>query len=285
MIKERGNFRIMKITHEQILNKSIAPFKAFSFRSRDSSRIIPPHWHESTEILFVLSGKMNTTINGRLQEIKQNQFIIINPCVIHSTNALKNSHILCIQYPFTFLNLVTNGKFQQFFHFNSKLNSISSSTLSANTINLVKFLETQDKDISINLSIYILGLQILQELIEKYLVVTHCSTSKNIPFLNEFIDFVSKHYTENISLHMVADHFDYSVAYCSRLIRKNLDHSFSDYLTSLRLEQSLRLSLQSNLNIEKIAEKSGFKCYRNLYNAFKKVYNCTPEEAFNQLKE
>ena len=115
--------------------------------------------------------------------------------------------------------------------------------------------------------------------------MTHCSTSKNIPFLNEFIDFVSKHYTENISLHMVADHFGYSVAYCSRLIRKNLDHSFSDYLTSLRLEQSLRLSLQSNLNIEKIAEKSGFKCYRNLYNAFKKVYNCTPEEAFNQLKE
>ena len=84
---------------------------------------------------------------------------------------------------------------------------------------------------------------------------------------------------------MVADHFGYSVAYCSRKKKKNLDHSFSDYLTSLRLEQSLRLSLQSNLNIEKIAEKSGFKCYRNLYNAFKKVYNCTPEEAFNQLKE
>lgn len=274
----------MKVTHEQILNKSISPFKVFSFRSNDSSRIIPSHWHESTEVLFVLNGKLNTTINGKLKEIKKNQFIIINPCVIHSTNALKNSHILCIQYPFTFLNLITEGKFQKSFHFNSNINSISASYLTIDTMNLVNTLESKNKNISDNLSIYILGLKILQELLKKHLVKTSHAINKNIPFLNEFIDFVSKHYVEDINLQIIAKHFGYSVAYCSRLIKKNLGHSFSDYLASLRLEQSLRLSLQNNLNIEEIAEKSGFKCYRNLYNTFKKVYNCTPEEAFKQLK-
>ncbi len=70
--------------------------------------------------------------------------------------------------------------------------------------------------------------------------------------------------------------FSYSTYYTSRLINENLGVSFSNLLRIIRINKSIELIRSTSLPLEKIAVKTGFKRYRNLYNSFYKIYDMSP---------
>ncbi len=97
----------MKFEHEIINSKNLLPFKAFTFYAKDKIRIIPQHWHQSTELLYCIFGNLNVWINGQLYVMKKNDIILINPNVVHSTQSPTYNHILCIQLPLAFFPEIT----------------------------------------------------------------------------------------------------------------------------------------------------------------------------------
>lgn len=107
------------ITHELVDNDKSIPFKIFDFHAHDLSRIIPPHWHQSTEILFCKYGKLRIKIQNHTYNLHSNDFIIINPNEIHSTQSLSKNWVLCLQLPYSFLQEATQDKFTHNFIFNA----------------------------------------------------------------------------------------------------------------------------------------------------------------------
>ena len=47
-----------KMKYEKIIPTSNYYYKIFTFETKSPDRLIPPHWHESGELLFCLSGSL-----------------------------------------------------------------------------------------------------------------------------------------------------------------------------------------------------------------------------------
>lgn len=111
------------ISHEYIQNNPQLPFKLFTFHAHNLARVIPLHWHQSTEILYCESGELQVTVKNQSYLLKKNDFIVINPYEIHTSKSPIENHILCIQLPFSFLSYVTSNSFYNQFTFSANSTS------------------------------------------------------------------------------------------------------------------------------------------------------------------
>lgn len=80
------------------------------------------------------------------------------------------------------------------------------------------------------------------------------------------------------SLVGVADRFDVSASYLSRVFRENTGVTFVDYLTGIRIEKACALLLESEKGLQKIANEVGYSNSNYLIRVFRKRHGMTPGE-------
>lgn len=276
------------IKHESINNSQQLPFKIFSFRAHNLERVIPMHWHQSTEILFCAKGNLEVRLKENNYFLKKNDFLVINPYQIHSTKSLTINWILCIQLPLVFLNKITANKFLKNFIFDA---------------NSCKYKKVHDREL-IKIMTYIINLQeqptnlvknlkILTEVVDLVRVLTEYYSKKNnialnkndINFIEELTNYISTNSSKDLKLKDISTHFSYSNGYTSRLIKKNLGTSFLKLLRIIRINKAIDLMNNSHDSWLKIANETGFQTYRNLYNTFKKIYHLSPEQFKREQKK
>lgn len=96
--------------------------------------------------------------------------------------------------------------------------------------------------------------------------------------IHNAIMYIEEHLSEELSLAELADHVSLSAPYFSKLFKDVLGTSLSEYITNARLQQAQILLGQTDLSIEKIAEKVGFANGNYFCNVFKKRYGVAPSE-------
>ncbi|GAA4273680.1 hypothetical protein GCM10022258_29740 [Aquimarina gracilis] len=83
----------------------------------------------------------------------------------------------------------------------------------------------------------------------------------------------------NLNLDFVAKKVDVSTSHLSKIINKNANQSFTDFINQLRVENAKTILLNpeyKNYTIEAIGYESGFNSKSNFYMAFKKETQKTP---------
>ncbi|MFC1594252.1 helix-turn-helix transcriptional regulator [Candidatus Omnitrophota bacterium] len=95
----------------------------------------------------------------------------------------------------------------------------------------------------------------------------------------EFID--TNYHTTKISLKELAREVHISYFSLCRLFKKELNMTFTQYMTLIRLRETLRLLQNLNLTIGQIAYTVGFSEAQYLDRVFKKTLGCTPKEFRN----
>ncbi|MGB4185114.1 MAG: AraC family transcriptional regulator [Caldicoprobacterales bacterium] len=95
--------------------------------------------------------------------------------------------------------------------------------------------------------------------------------------IDSVIKFIEEKYDDqNLSLSYLANTFDISEAYLSRLFKEYTGESFSNYLESVRINQAKKLLIDSQMKIRIIAEKVGYTSANSFTRAFKKINGVTP---------
>lgn len=89
-------------------------------------------------------------------------------------------------------------------------------------------------------------------------------------------NYLSQHFTEEISLSQLADALGYSKYHISHIFKENFGCSYSDYLRQIRAEHAMGLLTHSNLSVTDICFSSGFSSMRSFYRAFRAVYGTAP---------
>lgn len=98
--------------------------------------------------------------------------------------------------------------------------------------------------------------------------------------------FILRHFTEPITIEVVAEHVLLSKSHLNRLFRKELSCAPHEYLLQTRLNVSKQMLIQTDLAVEEIAYKSGFTSATHYIRAFKKANQMTPSyfrKYFNPL--
>ena len=93
----------------------------------------------------------------------------------------------------------------------------------------------------------------------------------------EIADYLQQNY-RTATLSATAEHFGYSTAYCSRLIRQTTGSTFMELLREIRLKQAERLLRATPASLETIAERVGYENAGTLIRVFKKSRGMTPAQ-------
>ena len=77
--------------------------------------------------------------------------------------------------------------------------------------------------------------------------------------LRKAIDYLHKHYHEQVTLNEVAEHVYVSTSYISRMFKKELGRNFVDYLNGIRLEKAKELLKDPKYKTYEVAEMVGIQ--------------------------
>lgn len=101
--------------------------------------------------------------------------------------------------------------------------------------------------------------------------------------LTEIKKYVDAHYNEDIYLETIADEFNTSAKYMSRLLKEALDMPYKQYLNYARIGKAKELLSSTNINIESIATKVGFNNRTSFIRSFKAIEGVSPSEYRNNI--
>jgi len=103
-----------------------------------------------------------------------------------------------------------------------------------------------------------------------------CNTKKADPLVLEVVQYIEKHYNQNISLDQLALTFNLSKQWLILRFKKGLNITPIAYLNNYRMKKAKELLLQQEMLISEVAFSCGFETPYYFTNAFKKHFGISP---------
>lgn len=109
-----------------------------------------------------------------------------------------------------------------------------------------------------------------------YSFITSSSEKKSKIDKQKIIEYIQNNYNQDIYLERMAEDFDTSPKYISRIIKDLLGISFQQYLSSVRIGKAKELLLTTDMNIKEISETVGFNNQNTFLRSFERLEGVTP---------
>ncbi|MFC5471821.1 helix-turn-helix domain-containing protein [Cohnella suwonensis] len=103
---------------------------------------------------------------------------------------------------------------------------------------------------------------------------THALTKNRL--IGPIQDYIKMHFQEDVSIHDISAKFSINPNYFSQLFKKEVGLTFTEYVTTLRVQHACELLRQTDLSIAEIAEKAGYEDYFYFSRVFKKLTGTSP---------
>jgi two-component system, response regulator YesN len=94
--------------------------------------------------------------------------------------------------------------------------------------------------------------------------------------IKKVLAYIDENLSGDISCEKMAEYINMNTNYFSRLFKKQIGVSFSDYVIKKRIDKAAYFLKYSEMSVEEIAELTGFVNVSYFYKAFKKVTGRTP---------
>ncbi len=272
----------MNSKHEIIEYNKDLPVKLFCQRIGSVGK----HWHRSIEILLVLSGNMDVLVENEHYILNENDLLLINSNQVHETYSddcvlialqlrLSKFHMewLAAEAPFFLCNSALQGDNKNF----DTLRSLIAKLIQQNT----------DTSSYTRLLCYSLACQLIYELLAHFRTEPPAfpRTRKQMERLGDIIRYIEENYASEITLKDLAAREFLSSSYLSHFFEKNMNISFLNYVTKIRIEHSISYLLYSNKSIEEIAQACGFSNPRSYASFFQREYKMLPSRFRKEKKE
>ena len=235
------------------------------------------HIHQFPELIWVLDGEIEMTVNGRTEIAKKGDFTVIHPFAIHSffTPEYSKIHIAVISESFIVGQITSE-----------ELHKERERAVFTPSPELCSFL---DKKGYIELCITQLGkrddnnyLHSISSLIyliysEYFNTVPQVEGFSGKNALSSILIYMAEHFTEDLTLESVGAALGYSPKYVSNCLSGLSGFNFRRLLNSLRVEYAKNLLInQRHITVLDIAMRSGFSNERSFHRTFLDIVGTTP---------
>ncbi|SFK41532.1 two component transcriptional regulator, AraC family [Lachnospiraceae bacterium KH1T2] len=106
---------------------------------------------------------------------------------------------------------------------------------------------------------------------------------ENATDVDRVIKRIRANYTKEINLTDLAEEFGMSAATLSTQLKEKLSMTFSNYVTSLRIQKAKELLKNPMISIQEVAEMAGYTDYFYFTKVFKKVEGISPSKYRKEL--
>lgn len=257
-------------------------------------RYIPyfEHQHAFFEMIYVLSGHCIQILKDTTITLREGELLLMAPNVCHGIEVFDDSVVINI--------LIRHSTFQEIF-LNTIRNKSRLSLFFLGNIyekDKIRYLLYPTTD-DLTVRNYILDIYMEQIHMDKYsdhiicnlltiffAQLTRCygrtvyisdNLDHKIEHGTEMLSYIMEHYNQ-ITLADLAEHFHFSVPYCSSIIKTITGTSFSELITKLRLQQGENLLLHTQMSVADISAQIGYKNPETFIRCFQRFYNMTPSQ-------
>lgn len=115
-----------------------------------------------------------------------------------------------------------------------------------------------------------------------------CANYRRTPdsaVMEEILAYIAEHYTQPLSLHELAERFNFNYYYLSSYFRNHSDAGFKEYLNKLRVQRAEELLRYGNISVSDIGGQVGFTDNSYFTKVFKKYTGKTPSEFRKAFRE
>lgn len=119
--------------------------------------------------------------------------------------------------------------------------------------------------------------KVTQKLKKALSIETDDSPSGNLSW-SKIDNYIKSNYHLNIRVQDICDAFFMERRTFFRLIRENLDMTFVEYLTEIRIDAAMKLLLTTTMSLSSISSSVGIADHRYFFKIFKKKTGMTPSE-------
>lgn len=116
-------------------------------------------------------------------------------------------------------------------------------------------------------------LQIYQELLR---CQKEIQGSREEEILGKIMEMIEEHYREDLSLEMISDTLDLSYSSVSKLFKKQVGEGFVEYITRIRIEDSVELLKDKSMSVDAISRSVGYANTPTFIRNFKKIKGVSP---------
>lgn len=244
------------------------------------------HWHNKIEIIFVLEGSVNVSVDKAEYVIQENDIILINTGQLHSFKRTEDKNtLLAIQIEPEFYNNCFPKFKNMRFHCRSLLQEgrekYKFDVIRHYIANIIWCLNEKDKGYELIIGSYLclLGGHLINnfdyDVIEdkKYEV-----SDRDIIRIRNIMNYANENMGRNITLKEIAEKEHLNYHFLSHFIKDKIGISFQDYLNSIRLKKAVGMIINSDETITNIAHLSGFSSINSFNRLFKREYKSSPTE-------
>lgn len=261
------------------------------------------HKHTFFEIIYVMEGSVINKINDTEILMKEGDICLLSPGVYHCLKETNDSliinillkHYVASSVLSSFLiqkNILSSFFIQALymnrsnryllFHLNgdTKIQSLIE-TLAEEDLITAKF-QKDEQHSSLK--------EALLNLIFNYIIRFHAQNAEyeeiiltNSHLIIEIQDYLANN-INSATLKTLAQHFNYSPSYLSRLIQQTAGTNFSKILRRIKINKACSLLNNTSLSINEISERIGYRSQRQFNRAFRDMTGTTPSEYRKQHK-
>lgn len=247
--------------------------------------VINKHYHDWIEIVYLIRGDLQVQVNNQTKQLKENEFVVINPMSIHSTRCQNGNTAILLQIPVSFLERFVPDIREYSFLVDLDSKDPRVLTKLANIRSTLQdlWIAYLFQPEGYIFRCYSLIFEVIYILIHSFSKRVDQKefkrNQKNLERIQKIIDYVKAHYREPITIAEIAGKVGLNEIYFSRFFKENMGITFLEYLNTVRLEKIYVDLLNTNLSIREIQEKHGFYNEKVFRRMFHEVYGCSPREA------
>lgn len=270
------------------------PCAAYESKHGDkTSDIIPWHWHEELEIIYIKKGAMKLQIPTKEYTIKAGDLVILNINILHYAIGYPYCELCSVVFsPFL---LTGNSSSAFYLKYIQPLISCAGFTVLRNAedgnteafqaaFNALKN-NSFAYEFTVREQLSKIMLYCFKQL-EKQLYIQDNEKNTDNTRITKMLEYIQTHYSENITLETISQSADLGERECLRCFKRTIGDSPVQYLLKYRLMQSAGMLLaKPSEDIAEIAAACGFD-YPSYYSKqFKRFYQCTPKDYRSQNNE
>lgn len=253
---------------------------------------VPAHFHNYIEIIYSVEGDHEAWLNDSHFSFSAGDLVLINSRDVHSF-LCGDGHYLVLRFEPELLYGSPQSAIELKYILPFILNSFEHQTVFKKSelkksaiprILMEIFEETAQKkygyEIAIRTKINEVFLWFLRYWHDRNIdidlnIAAHESTARR---LQDIFIYVSQNYGSDITAQSMADLCNMSYSYFSRIFKKIMKKSFSEYLTYVRISEAEKLLITSDMNITEIAMQVGFSTTSYFIQQFKQIKMTSPKQ-------
>lgn len=280
------------------------PYTQYYMHTPRKAFHIPVHWHDEVEIIYIKTGRITISIQEEVFHATSGDLFFVNTGELHFMESDDRTvEYYTLLFPLEFLSFQTEDaleedvflplrqkkllfpirieKKESFYsdkkaekeHEQGQKEALRKDKLTKLILEVIRV--NEEKEAGYQLRTRILLLEMIEFCIKEQ-AFKQTSFVNHAGMQRELITYIQKHYTEKISLGMLAREFHLSEKYISWYFKEHFSISFIQYVSHLRMTRAKDLLTTTELSITEVALSCGYPSVNLFIRSFKELHNMTP---------